>query len=164
MVLNTSRRKKRRRRWRFVTRVLMFDRDGKSWDPGAKRISRIRGGSYGVGKSWGLSDDSRIEIKIKISKRSQWKRFWKGDTIGFFRNWFYFRFSEWMRNPEDRTKDPRGMNFVLIITRSLPPVIESRNIIMRYANDTMDTWLLDRISFGVLVCRNRFSNDCSKIC
>ncbi|KAH0935447.1 hypothetical protein HID58_012564 [Brassica napus] len=108
MVLNTSRRKKRRRRWRFVTRVLMFDRDGKSWDPGAKRISRIRGGSYGVGKSWGLSDDSRIEIKIKISKRSQWKRFWKGDTIGFFRNWFYFRFSEWMRNPEDRTKDPRG--------------------------------------------------------
>ncbi|KAF3556200.1 hypothetical protein F2Q69_00015006 [Brassica cretica] len=90
----------------------MFDRDGKSWDPGAKRIFRIRGGSYGGGKSWGLSDDSRIEIKIKISKRPQWKRFWKGDTIWFFRNLLYFRSSEWMRNPEDRTKESRGSYLV----------------------------------------------------
>ena len=130
----------------------------RGWDPGILGDSRTRSGVY--------RKDTIIRIWIPkgILEKSLIEDLQGFIRVGIGRIRDSPSSSKGMRNPEDRTKDPRGMNFVLIITRSLPPVIESRNIIMRYANDTMDTWLLDRISFGVLGCRNRFSNDCSKIC
>ncbi|KAF3536123.1 hypothetical protein F2Q69_00020757 [Brassica cretica] len=134
----------------------MLDRD---WDPGAKRNFTIRGESYGDGKSWGFSGDLRIKNLITSSTEFQLKRVWNGDTIGFFRKWLSFRSLEWMRNLEDQAQELRGMNFVIIKTRSLPSVIESGNIIMRYDNYKKDTWLLDRIFFGILGCRNRFLDD-----
>ena len=134
----------------------MLDRD---WDPGAKRNFTIRGESYGDGKSWGFSGDLRIKNLITSSTEFQLKRVWNGDTIGFFRKWLSFRSLEWMRNPEDQAQELRGMNSVIIKTRSLPSVIESGNIIMRYDNYKKDTWLLDRIFFGILGCRNRFLDD-----
>ncbi|CAF2074503.1 unnamed protein product, partial [Brassica napus] len=126
------------------------------WDPSAKRKLTIRGESYGDGKSRGFSGDLRIKYLVTSSKVFQWKRVWNGDTIGFFRKWLSFRSSERMWNPENQAQELRGMSFVILKTRSLPSIIESRNLIMRHDNDKRETWLLDMIFFGILRCRNRF--------
>ncbi|KAH0903208.1 hypothetical protein HID58_042711, partial [Brassica napus] len=128
----------------------------KDWDPSAKRKLTIRGESYGDGKSRGFSGDLRIKYLVTSSKVFQWKRVWNGDTIGFFRKWLSFRSSERMWNPENQAQELRGMSSVILKTRSLPSIIESRNLIVRHDNDKRETWLLDMIFFGILRCQNRF--------